>query len=74
MVRVDELVLALRSEIKKANGDSDKIIEWQQKKRLIDMKKKPRNGVFLLIFYYIEAHVCVSPPKPFLQTKVVPQV
>jgi len=28
---VDELVPALRSEIKKANGDSDKIIEWQKK-------------------------------------------
>jgi hypothetical protein len=28
---VDELVPALRSEIKKANGDSDKIKEWQQK-------------------------------------------
>ena len=28
---VDELVPALRSEIKKANADSDKIIEWQQK-------------------------------------------
>ena len=28
---VDELVPALRAEIKKANGDSDKIIEWQQK-------------------------------------------
>ena len=28
---IDELVPALRSEIKKANGDSDKIIEWQQK-------------------------------------------
>jgi hypothetical protein len=24
-------VPALRAEIKKANGDSDKIIEWQQK-------------------------------------------
>lgn len=28
---VDELVPALRAEIDKANGDSDKIIEWQQK-------------------------------------------
>ena len=28
---VDELAPALRAEIKKANGDSDKIIEWQQK-------------------------------------------
>ena len=28
---IDELVPALRAEIKKANGDSDKIIEWQQK-------------------------------------------
>ncbi len=28
---VDELVPALRAEIKKANGDSDKIIEWQKK-------------------------------------------
>ena len=28
---IDELVPALRSEIKKANVDSDKIIEWQQK-------------------------------------------
>lgn len=28
---VDELAPALRSEIKKANGDADKIIEWQQK-------------------------------------------
>ena len=28
---IDELVPALRAEIKKANGDSDKIIEWQKK-------------------------------------------
>ena len=28
---IDELVPSLRSEIKKANSDSDKIIEWQQK-------------------------------------------
>ena len=28
---IDELVPALRAEIKKANCDSDKIIEWQQK-------------------------------------------
>ena len=28
---VDELVPALRAEIKKANVDSDKIIEWQKK-------------------------------------------
>ena len=28
---VDELVPALRAEIDKANGDSDKIIEWQEK-------------------------------------------
>ncbi len=28
---VDELAPALRAEIDKANGDSDKIIEWQQK-------------------------------------------
>ena len=28
---VDELVPALRAEIKKANGDSDKIINWQEK-------------------------------------------
>lgn len=27
----EELVPSLRAEIKKANGDSDKIIEWQQK-------------------------------------------
>ena len=40
---VDELVPALRSEIKKANGDSDKIIEWQQKeiKRYSDEEKAP---------------------------------
>jgi hypothetical protein len=29
---IDELVPALRAEIDKANGDSDKITEWQQKK------------------------------------------
>jgi len=28
---VDQLVPALRAEIKKANVDSDKIIEWQKK-------------------------------------------
>ena len=28
---VDELVPALRAEIKKANGDSDEIIKWQEK-------------------------------------------
>lgn len=28
---LDEVVPALRAEIKKANVDSDKIIEWQQK-------------------------------------------
>ena len=28
---IDELAPALRAEIDKANGDSDKIIEWQQK-------------------------------------------
>ena len=28
---IDELAPALRSEIDKVNGDSDKIIEWQQK-------------------------------------------
>ena len=28
---IDELAPALRAEIKKANGDSDKIIEWQKK-------------------------------------------
>jgi len=28
---IDELVPALRAEIDKSNGDSDKIIEWQQK-------------------------------------------
>ena len=40
---VDELVPALRVEIKKANGDSDKIIEWQQKeiKRYSDEEKAP---------------------------------
>lgn len=41
---VDELVPALRSEIKKkANSDSDKIIEWQQKeiKRYSDEEKAP---------------------------------
>jgi len=40
---VDELVPALRAEIKKANGDSDKIIEWQQKeiKRYSDEEKAP---------------------------------
>ena len=44
---IDEVLPALRAEIKKANGDSDKIIEWQKKKKLNDMKKKkPRNGAF----------------------------
>ena len=40
---VDELVPALRAEIKKANGDSDKIIEWQEKeiKRYSDEEKAP---------------------------------
>ncbi len=40
---IDELVPALRAEIKKANGDSDKIIEWQQKeiKRYSDEEKAP---------------------------------
>ena len=40
---VDELVPALRAEIKKANGDSDKIIEWQKKeiKRYSDEEKAP---------------------------------
>lgn len=28
---IDELVPALRAEIKKANVDSDKIIEWQKR-------------------------------------------
>ena len=28
---IDELVPALRAEIKKANGDSDEIIKWQEK-------------------------------------------
>ena len=28
---IDELTPALRAEIDKANGDSDKIIEWQKK-------------------------------------------
>lgn len=28
---IDEVLPALRAEIKKANGDSDKIIEWQKK-------------------------------------------
>jgi hypothetical protein len=28
---IDELAPALRAEIKKANGDSDKITEWQKK-------------------------------------------
>lgn len=28
---IDELAPALRAEIDKANGDSNKIIEWQQK-------------------------------------------
>ena len=28
---IDELAPALRAEIDKANGDSDKIIEWQKK-------------------------------------------
>ena len=40
---IDELVPALRAEIKKANGDSDKIIEWQQKeiKRYESEEKAP---------------------------------
>lgn len=40
---VDELVTALRVEIKKANGDSDKIIEWQKKevKRYSGEEKAP---------------------------------
>ena len=40
---VDELVPALRAEIKKTNGDSDKIIEWQQKeiKRYSGEEKAP---------------------------------
>jgi len=40
---VDELVPALRSEIKKANGDSDKIIDWQKKeiKRYAGEEKAP---------------------------------
>ena len=40
---VDELVPALRAEIDKANSDSDKIIEWQQKeiKRYSDEEKAP---------------------------------
>ena len=40
---VDELVPALRAEIDKANGDSDKIIEWQQKEinRYSDEEKAP---------------------------------
>jgi len=40
---IDELVPALRAEIKKANGDSDKIIEWQQKeiKRYSSEEKAP---------------------------------
>ena len=40
---VDELVPALRSEIKKANSDSDKITEWQKKeiKRYSDEEKAP---------------------------------
>ncbi len=40
---IDEVLPALRAEIKKANGDSDKIIEWQQKeiKRYSDEEKAP---------------------------------
>ena len=40
---IDELVPALRAEIDKANGDSDKIIEWQKKeiKRYSDEEKAP---------------------------------
>ena len=37
---IDELVPALRAEIKKANGDSDAIIKWQEKevKRYSEVK------------------------------------
>jgi hypothetical protein len=40
---IDELVPALRSEIDKVNGDSDKIIEWQKKeiKRYESEEKAP---------------------------------
>ena len=40
---IDEVVPALRSEIKKANGDSDEIIKWQQKeiKRYSGEEKAP---------------------------------
>jgi len=40
---IDELAPALRAEIDKANGDSDKIIEWQQKeiKRYSSEEKAP---------------------------------
>ena len=45
---VDELVLALRAEIDKANGDSNEIIKWKQKE-VNDMKKKPRSGALFLL-------------------------
>jgi len=39
---VDEVLPALRAEIKKANGDSDKIIEWQKKEiKLYEEEKAP---------------------------------
>ena len=40
---VDELVPSLRAEIDKANGDSDKVTEWQQKeiKRYESEEKAP---------------------------------
>ena len=42
---IDELVPALRAEIKKANGDSDKIIEWQQKEiKRYEEEKAPSRG------------------------------
>lgn len=45
---VDELVPALRAEIKKANGDSDKIIEWQKKEiKRYEGEEKPRDEAFI---------------------------
>ena len=45
---VDELVPALRAEIKKANEQSDVIKEWQEKEVKRYEKKKPRDGALFI--------------------------
>lgn len=53
---IDELVPALRVEIKKANGDSDAIIKWQQKeiKRYSDITNDFSNDVDIPEPYFDE--------------------